>query len=534
MVSRITQLFIGALAGVMFSVTAYASQVQYPRIIGGSELDTVYPWMVSLQSRNNTGNYEHFCGGTLIDPYWVLTAGHCVEGTEPSDLRLMIGDLDLDETSVEATTEIRSVQRIVINEGYRDEFGVDNDIALLRLASPSGNDIAPLISTAEMSGISAATNGLVMGWGRTRTAVRSDNLKQVSLRIRTEAECRDAIPNVYDNGLLCAGGVQNEDSCNGDSGGPLMIEVGGTLKHAGIVSFGYAEACATAGAYGVYTRVATYLEWIESKLDRVALTTLPDFGYTIPYITQSSTLEFVNFSSSDVTLASAQVAGANPANFVIIDSDCEVLLPPNGYCSITLQATPTSNGVEETANLQIITDSPDTPVLETELSITTLKSLNTNDALYDDDHSWFTGGSRPWTESSKSLDGVSLGSGQIEDNEQSVLAVNVSDINELTVRVKVSSESRYDGLVILRDDRFYQFISGEQDWDLMTIPTTNTEIVEFIYFKDISLSEGSDRAWIESEELKDSGGGGGSLTTFSAVLLTLLALRRRSKHLRCH
>ena len=538
MTYRFSLSLIGTLAGVIFSFVAGAAQVQYPRIYGGSELDTVYPWMVSLQARNNNGVFTHFCGGTLIDPYWILTAAHCVENKSASQVRVMIGDLDLDETSNETTTEIRAVQRIIMNESYGEGFGQDNDIALLRLATPSSNETVPLISREEMDSVAPLTDGLVMGWGRTIEARRSNNLKQVSLPIQSDAECRSVLGEYYNSGVICAGGVENEDSCNGDSGGPLMIDIDGTLKHAGIVSFGVVEACGTAGIYGGYTRVASYLDWIESKLNRVALITWPDFGYTIPYITRSGTLEFVNYSNVEVSLADTRIAGNNPANFVITSNNCETLLPPNAGCAITIQATPTSYDREESATLQITTSSPGTPLLQTELRITTLNPVDTSDVFYSSELSWFTGGDQPWLESNVALDGISAGSGPVDNNQHSVLAVDVSDVNELTVHVKVSSEADFDGLVIFRDGNYYQFFSGELDWTRVTIPAAGIDIIEFVYTKDGSVAAGADGAWIESELLenadnseaaKNSGsGGGGSLGLFTAAtLLTLVARRRK-------
>lgn len=65
---------------------------------------------------------------------------------------------------------------------------------------------------------------------------------------------------------VCAGGEKDRDSCDGDSGGPLM-HVGQQMRWtiAGIVSFGLTE-CGTDRVPGVYTNVQSYLSWIKMTL----------------------------------------------------------------------------------------------------------------------------------------------------------------------------------------------------------------------------------------------------------------------------
>lgn len=51
------------------------------RIYGGIKaLPGGQPWQVSVQVRpkGTVQSFRHVCGGTLIKPCWVLTAGHCM------------------------------------------------------------------------------------------------------------------------------------------------------------------------------------------------------------------------------------------------------------------------------------------------------------------------------------------------------------------------------------------------------------------------------------------------------------------------
>jgi secreted trypsin-like serine protease len=60
-----------------------------------------------------------------------------------------------------------------------------------------------------------------------------------------------------------------QDSCGGDSGGPLMTrnKTGkGQWFQVGLVSWGLRK-CGTKGVPGVYTNVRTYLKWILDHIE---------------------------------------------------------------------------------------------------------------------------------------------------------------------------------------------------------------------------------------------------------------------------
>lgn len=72
--------------------------------------------------------------------------------------------------------------------------------------------------------------------------------------------------NIIDT-QICAGGAKGKDSCNGDSGGPLMKLIPGSPNWyiEGIVSYG-PQNCGTEGVPGIYTRVGAYLGWIAKNM----------------------------------------------------------------------------------------------------------------------------------------------------------------------------------------------------------------------------------------------------------------------------
>merc|ERR1719341_102844 len=64
-----------------------------------------------------------------------------------------------------------------------------------------------------------------------------------------------------DPGMLCAGGEEAKDACQGDGGSPLVCKkADGSYQLTGLVSWGI--GCGQRGIPGVYVNVKNYLPWI--------------------------------------------------------------------------------------------------------------------------------------------------------------------------------------------------------------------------------------------------------------------------------
>ncbi|KAF4517251.1 hypothetical protein B566_EDAN011635 [Ephemera danica] len=103
---------------------------------------------------------------------------------------------------------------------------------------------------------------------RTGTDQISKELRYVNVTVITNRECKNSFGPIITSSKLCTDSLNangNEGTCNGDSGGPLIITEpsDGEPTLIGVVSFG-AESC-EAGVPSAYTRVTSHLDWIANN-----------------------------------------------------------------------------------------------------------------------------------------------------------------------------------------------------------------------------------------------------------------------------
>ncbi|XP_065225645.1 trypsin-1-like isoform X2 [Planococcus citri] len=240
--------------------------VRQTRIVGGSTVKYVnqYPWIAQLHYKG-----KFYCGGSLINSKYILTAAHCVHHFDKKHItvRLLEHDRSVDTESKHIT---RKVERIVKHKNYNSGT-FNNDIALIKMdqdvkLGKSADYPSPVCLPTEGKSFSGM-DGIVVGWGATKAGGSSSQvLQEVSVPIITNDECKKTgygekriTPN-----MMCAGHAEGgKDSCQGDSGGPLKIANSSSYYVVGVVSWG--EGCAEKNYPGVYTRVNRYLNWLNNN-----------------------------------------------------------------------------------------------------------------------------------------------------------------------------------------------------------------------------------------------------------------------------
>lgn len=257
------------------------------RIVGGEiAQDGEFPWVAFIYLRNSS--QPDLCGGSLIYDDWVLTAAHCILlPSQPEEYGVILGEHDVDVVS--GNEQYFEVSQIIRHPNYNGLTKL-NDIALIKLKTPVvfNSFIRPICMVEQGALTDHSPNAVdmtnqdctVIGWGHfDGTLQRSSVLRKLDLRIIPDQFCRtltllnvqkyDPASNVVEgDGKFCAGLVVGQDSCDGDSGGPLFCKNpylnDGRYYLYGIVSYGVVN-CGTDGLPGVYTKMASFTDWINQN-----------------------------------------------------------------------------------------------------------------------------------------------------------------------------------------------------------------------------------------------------------------------------
>ncbi|KAM8815589.1 cationic trypsin-3 [Rhynchonycteris naso] len=242
-----TLIFLAFLGAAV----AFPTDDDDDKIVGGYTCrKNSVPYQVSL----NAG--YHFCGGSLINDQWVVSAAHCYK----SRIQVRLGEHNIEV--IEGNEQFINSVKVIRHPKYNSKT-IDNDIMLIKLSSPA--TISSRVSSVSLprSCASVGTQCLISGWGNTQSVGSNypELLQCLEAPILSDSACRKAYPGQITNNMMCLGFLEGgKDSCQGDSGGPVVCN--GQLQ--GIVSWGY--GCAMKGKPGVYTKVCNYVRWIQDTI----------------------------------------------------------------------------------------------------------------------------------------------------------------------------------------------------------------------------------------------------------------------------
>ena len=248
---------------VSYRPAAVQAPIPAPQIVGGTNGSIAStPWQVRVFINNGS-----LCGGSLIDPQWVVTAAHCTVGAT-ADKYVVHAGFEF-QTDMNALNGYK-VDKVVVHPAYTAAAHHD-DIALLHLTKPAtGVAVHPIALATDNTGPAAGSQAIISGWGRLFDGANEvpGRLQRATVNVLADAgvagSCAGYGATFDPAKMICAGIDGSVDTCQGDSGGPLAQEAFGT-RLIGITSFG--NGCAQLGFPGVYTRVSTYVPWIQDNIE---------------------------------------------------------------------------------------------------------------------------------------------------------------------------------------------------------------------------------------------------------------------------
>lgn len=248
------------------------------RIVGGVPVaQGGYPECCLIGEKFTNGSISWFCTGVLVHPRIVLTAAHCHQPNDPRfPSKANVVALNCEDKDRLGAAEIVSARRTRVHPKY-PSLNPLHDIAVLVLRKNA--NVAP-VGIASTDEINASTRTTLVGFGNSDVnATRGFGLKrEVEVNItdirRTAADDLDAAEDRLDfeSDLEFVAGGNGFDSCNGDSGGPAYMMVGGVRKLAGLTSRATRTATNPCGDGGIYTRVDKNMDFVRDVANQAGIT----------------------------------------------------------------------------------------------------------------------------------------------------------------------------------------------------------------------------------------------------------------------
>ncbi|XP_021702727.1 mite allergen Der f 3 isoform X2 [Aedes aegypti] len=232
-----------------------------PRIVGGYGIAiSALPFICSIRQRASAapvddGQWNRWCGGTVLNENWLLTSAHCIFGVDIARLLVVCG-----------LRQARTIQQAQIKPDYvNGRKGNDLALVLLKKALVFDENVQPIpVFDQQMLPSNAAT---IIGYGLTsydEVGWQPRSLQAALVPILSYEQCYQRLGYLAayltadiictDNGVTAAG------TCSGDSGGPVIIAMERQAFNLLAIPSWTVSPCGSGPS--MHTLVASHIDWI--------------------------------------------------------------------------------------------------------------------------------------------------------------------------------------------------------------------------------------------------------------------------------
>ena len=210
-------------------------------ILNGAPCSADTSSVVLLNMRSNDGAQLGACSGTVVSSRRILTAAHCVD----QGVAIVLVWLGSGE-QIQAQSFVHYPGYVFNQSGF--------DVAVVTMAADLPRNPVPVLLGRDAR---VGETAIIAGWGRDQN--------NSTATLRSGSTTISAVSNL----LQTAYAPPSSSVCSGDSGGPILVQEGGTWTIAGITSATSNNECNTGTNYYQAVRQPNVTAFIEEHAPEV-------------------------------------------------------------------------------------------------------------------------------------------------------------------------------------------------------------------------------------------------------------------------